>query len=47
MEVGGSMLWMEIISVSGIEKYPDLEQDFDAALFQLYWCARIRVRGEN
>ena len=28
------MLWMKIISESGIEKYPDLEQDLDAALFQ-------------
>jgi len=41
------MLWMEIISVSGIEKYPDLEQDFDAALSQLCWCARIQVRGKD
>jgi hypothetical protein len=32
MEVGGSMLWMKTISESGIEKYPDLEQDLDAAL---------------
>jgi hypothetical protein len=35
MEVGGSMRWMKIISVSGIEKYRNLEQDFDAALSQL------------
>jgi hypothetical protein len=47
MEVGGSMRWMKIISVSRIEKYRNLEQDFDAALSQLYWCARIQVRGKD